>query len=122
LDTSKLVTIVVTAVVAVIAKELVQWLWAMFKTLSVISTIRAKIKAIFTKTNRAIIWDILGVLFYGGVLVNFALKNSPPTRLEILLMLGAAFLMIVMSGSLLFHVGKAAVEREHAAKQRESGT
>lgn len=122
MDRTQLITIIVTAVVSVIAKELFQWFWGVCKTLSITNTIKAKFRALFTKTNRAILWDIVGIVFYGGVLVNFALQDSSPTRLEILLMLGAALLLIIMAVSLLFHVTKASIEREQDAKQRETTT
>jgi hypothetical protein len=118
LDKTQLVTIAVTAVISVIAKELVQWLWGMFKTLSITNTIKAKVRGILTKNNLKIFWDIVGLSFYGGVLVQFALQDSSPTRLEILLMMGAAFMILVTGISLIYHLAQASIDREDAARQR----
>lgn len=107
MDKTQLVTIAVTALITVIAKELVIWLVALVKNLSVINTAREKIKAIFTSTNRVIMADIFALLFYAGVLINFAIGTSTPTRLEILLIFGAAIASLFMAVSLIFHITKA---------------
>src|SRR5438128_196230 len=118
MDKTQLITIAVTAVVSVIAKEVVVWLVGLVKTLSVIGTIKARFKAAFSKNNRAIMKDALALAFYVVLLVYFVRDDSPPTRLVILLMIGIVFAILVMLVSLLWDIGKAQVAREEELKRQ----
>ena len=106
MDKTQLITILVTAVITAIAKEVVVWLVGIVKSLSMIKTIKAKLKAIFNKTNRAIIWDVFTIMLYLAFLVYFARDQSPPTRLEILLVIGVVVAIFIMVVSLLANIVK----------------
>jgi len=106
MDKTQLLTIVITALVSVLGKELITWLVGLVKGTAAVSSARAKLKAIFSKANRAVMIDVLSILFYVGVLVNFALGESAPTRLEVLLIIGAVIALIVMAIALLIDIAK----------------
>lgn len=104
MDKQQIVTIVVTALITVIAKEVFMWATSLVKSTVAASTITAKLKAIFTKTNRSIMFKVLVLLFYVGVLINFSLSESTPTRFEILLIIGSSFAIIFVSLFLIWDI------------------
>ena len=106
MDKTQLITIVVTAVITAIAKEVVVWLVGIVKSLSMIKTIKAKLKAIFNKTNRTIIREAFTITLYLAFFVYFARDPSPPTRFEILLAIGIVFAMFVSVVNLLINIVK----------------
>jgi hypothetical protein len=85
MDKSKLITIVVTAVITAIAKELVTWLLSVTKTLSTRATLRAKVKALFSKYNRAVFLDMGFVIFSTLTLIQVLRDKSPVTRFDVFL-------------------------------------
>lgn len=107
MDKTQLVTIAVTALISVTAKEVVTWLVALLKNTAAAKTITAKIKAMFTEANRAVFFDILVLLFYVVVLVNFALDKAAPTKLDILIAIGAVLACVFMSIALFIDIFKA---------------
>jgi len=112
MDKTQLITIIITAVVSITAKELITWLISLTKKLSVLHTIKEKLKVIFNKTNRAIISDILALLLYVAFLIYFALAEGDATRIEILLVIGATIAVLFLSLSLIFKIVKLKIENE----------
>ena len=115
MDKAQLITIVITAVVSVVAKEVIIWLVSLFKGNSAAKTFAAKLRALFTKSNLEIAGSLLALIFYIGVLINFALAEAPPTRLEILLIIGAVFAILFVGLNLLFEIAKAQANNKNAA-------
>ena len=107
MDNSTLVTIVITAVVSVIAKELMLWVISVVKSTTAAATVKAKLVVVFTRTNVAILTDILAFIFYCFVLAYFAIAPDAPSRIEILLSFFAAIFMLVMAFSLTFRIVRA---------------
>jgi len=107
MDKTQLITIALSALASAITKPLVEWLISVIKTTKTVKTIAAILKIAFSKTNRAVIFDTIILLFYVAVLVSFALEKAAPTKLEILIAIGAAFACLVMGVSLLIKVVKA---------------
>jgi len=80
MDRKQLVTIAITAVTSVIAKEVISWLAAWFRSSAQTQTAREKARTIFNKSNLM----TLGVVVWFGV-TGFALwsklhETSPITR------------------------------------------
>jgi len=109
---TQIVTIIITAVVSVTAKELITWFISVFKNLSAIKTLKGKLKSLFSKPNRVIMTDTFTIVFYSGYLVYFSLRDEPPSRIEILLAFGATFAVIFMIFRLLFHIDKRQIDKE----------
>ena len=104
---TQLITIVVSALVGAIAKPFVEWLISVIKTTEIVKAINAIAKKVFSKTNRVVIFDLLSLSFYVAVLVNFALDKASPTKLDILIAIGASLACLVMSVSLFVHIVRA---------------
>ena len=96
MDKTQLITIAISALFGAVAKSLVSWIVSIIKTTKIVSAVTAKIKIVFSKTNRAVIFDIIALLFYVAVLINFALDKTAPTRLEILIAIGAILACLIM--------------------------
>ncbi len=88
-------------------KSIVSWVVSIIKTTATVRAVVAKLKIAFSKTNRAVMFDILSLLFYVAVLVNFALDKAAPTRLDILIAIGAVLACLVMIVVLSVDVFKA---------------
>jgi len=71
IDKTQLITIAISALFGAVAKSLVDWLASIIKTTHTVSAVTAKIKIIFSKSNRAVMFDMLSLLIYVGVLVNY---------------------------------------------------
>jgi hypothetical protein len=112
MDKTQLITIAISALFGAVAKSLVDWLASIIKTTHTVSAVTAKIKIIFSKSNRAVMFDMLSLLIYVGVLVNFYLSEGSPTRLEILLIVGASLAVIFMLLVLFWDISKAVNERK----------
>ncbi len=111
MDKTQLITIAIAALAGAVAKELVGWIVSIIKTTELVSAVAAKIKIIFSKNNRKVFTDVLSLLFYAAVLVNFAISESAPTRLEILLIIGASLALIFMLFMLSWHISEASRAR-----------
>ena len=111
MDKTQLITIAIAALAGAVAKALVDWIVSIIKTTETVIAVTAKIKIIFSKTNRKVLTDILSLLFYAAVLVNFAISESAPTRLEILLIIGASLALIFMLFMLSWHISEASRAR-----------
>ncbi len=107
MDKIQFLTIVITAAISVIAKELVTWLVTIIKDASAIKSAGAKLRVVFSKSNRVVMMDAFVIVFYISVLVNFGRGDSPPTRLEILIVIGAVLALIFMAIALVVDIVKA---------------
>lgn len=116
MDTTTWITVVITAVVTAIVKELVSWLIGLLKNAAAINTIKAKLKAIFSRTNLAIMSDAGGIIFYTAIVIYFISGMEPPTRIEIVLLIGAIFADLFMIGGLLVRIAKIQIEKENAKR------
>ena len=117
MDKNQLITIAVTAGISVIAKEVVQWLWTVLKNLSTLNTIKAKLKSIFTKTNRKILWALGSTIFYLVVIVSFVRDESPTSRFDMLLIVLFVGALAVSVMTLLWRIAMWQIKREDAKKQ-----
>ncbi|ROZ61475.1 hypothetical protein [Ramlibacter sp. WS9] len=115
MDKTQIATIAITAIVSVVAKEVVTWLVSLAKNASAAKSLAAKAKAIFTRSHMEILASLLALMFYAGVLVNFARTDTPPTRLEILLIVGAVFAMLFVGLNLLWEIAKLQIARKKNA-------
>lgn len=83
MDQKQLVTIAVTALISVTAKEVITWLLSLAKSQVAKETTREKARKIFNKNNRAVIWDVFWLSASVFILVGDLRKTSPITRLDI---------------------------------------
>src|SRR5579859_8119656 len=105
MDRHQLVTIAVTAVISVIAKELVVWLFSLVKIRSASNTTKEKVKKIFSKTNRAIMGDLFWLVLLLVLLIHTMRETTPLTRFDIirivLFMMGLAFWTVALMWDLI---------------------
>ncbi len=104
MENSQLVTIAVTAVISVVSKEIIIWLVSLVKTLSVMSTIKEKVKAIFSPANIKIILDVLSIAIYTLLLAYFASDSAPPTRITVLILIVLVVTIVFLAFMLMYHV------------------
>lgn len=114
MDKTQLITIAISALAGAVAKSLVAWIVSIIKTTKIVKTVTAKIKILFSITNRAVIIDILSLAFYVIVLVNFAFDKAPPTKLDVLIAIGSVLACIFMGIALIIDVAKAIVASKTA--------
>lgn len=112
MDRTQLITIAITAVISVVAKEMVTWLISAIKSAAAFVTFRDKFKAFFNKRNRDILSDVFAIIFFVGVLVNFASSNGTASRLEVLIAIGSVIAILICIFSLLINIAKWSIERE----------
>lgn len=113
MDKIQLTTIAIAALAGAVAKAIVDWIVSIIKTTKTVITVTDKIKAIFSKNNRKVLWDIVVIMFYVSVLINFASKDTSPSRLEILIIVGASFAILFMVVRLAWHIGIVINDREN---------
>jgi hypothetical protein len=111
MDRAQLVTIAVTAVISVIAKEVVTWAVSLVRTLSVIKTIREKVKKIFSRNNLAIFGNLFWLAWLVVLLAHEVRKSTPPTRVEIALIVALIVGIVFQIGFLTFHITWIQAER-----------
>jgi len=83
MDRKQLVTIAITAVVSVIARELLSWVIAWAKITAQTETAKAKARTIFNKNNLAIVWNAFWLLFITTALFYDLRKTGPVTRWDV---------------------------------------
>jgi hypothetical protein len=106
MDRHQLVIIAITAVISVVAKEVVMWLVSLVKTIAVTETIRKKVKKIFSKNNLNIILDILVISFDLWVLVRDLRNPRPMVRTDIIWIILDLICLAAFVGRFLFHVAR----------------
>jgi len=104
MDKTQIITVIVSAITGAIAKPFIEWLISIIKTAEIVKTISAVVKMAFSKTNRAVIFDLASLTFYVAVLVSFARDKSSPTKLDILITIGASLACVIMAVSLFVHI------------------
>ena len=112
MDNNQLITIAVTAVISVIAKEVLTWAVALVKAMAMAQTIRAKLKAMFSRTSLRIMWGLATVVMYTGIIVWIGWTDEPLSGKSLLVIVAAAFFDLVCIISLLVDIGKAIVQQE----------
>ena len=88
MDKNELVKTVVTIVITVIAKEVVQWLWSLVKTSDPARTITAKVKTAFNITNVSVFFQLCNLGWLIWTAFKFVTDPRPPTRVDIALFAG----------------------------------
>lgn len=84
MDRKQLVTIAITAVLSVTAREVFTWIVAWAKAKAQSETTRATARTVFSKKNRKIIWDVLWFAIACAGFWETMTQTSPVTRREIL--------------------------------------
>lgn len=111
MDNTQLTTIAVTAVISVIAKEVVTWLIALVKKTAATATIRAKARAVFRRINFLIFMDLCAIAAYVNWLVQVGWDDSPLSGKAALIMIGCVLGIIAMIGLLFSHINDATTAR-----------
>lgn len=107
MDKSQFMTIVITAVVSVMAKEMVSWSAALVKKIAMAQTTRAKLKAMFSKTSLRIMWDLLVIALYTTIVVSVGWTEGPLSGKALLTLAVLGLLEVVAIASFLADVHKA---------------
>ena len=112
MDKKQLVTIAVTAVVSVIAKELVTWLLAFARIQVLSDRTREKARKAFSQNNRSIMWAVFWFLWVSLGFFRVMRESTPITRWTVVLIiiyfLGIFFWLM----NLLWYVIKARGQRD----------
>ncbi|HKW64873.1 MAG TPA: hypothetical protein VJN89_20125 [Candidatus Acidoferrum sp.] len=77
-------TIVVTAVISVVAKEFLAWVVSLTRTMAARASIKKKLERVFSKKNRTIILDLFVILFALWTLIRDIRNPRPFVRMDIL--------------------------------------
>ena len=77
MDMSQLTTIVITMAVTVISKEVFTWAWALLKTIVATDTIKAKLKATFSRSNLRIFFDLVTIAIFLYPIYFLGWTDSP---------------------------------------------
>ena len=109
MDSSTLVTIVVSAIAGAIAKEAVSGLIAYLKGGWLVDSVKKRL---------GVASEVGGVVVYTAFLIAFARADTPVTGIVVLEILGCSIGLLLSVGSLLFRMAKRQVrlERERTAK------
>jgi hypothetical protein len=108
MDKKQLVTIAVTALISVVAKEAVTWLLSLAKSQTLKSVIREKAKSTLTKNLLSLTWYLIGFSSSLWLLITDIHKQGPVTRRDVLDILLASFGTFFM-GSFLIGYGAYAI-------------
>jgi hypothetical protein len=84
MDRKELVTIAVTAAITFTVTECIKWLGRLAKISAARTVTKEKAKKIFSKNNRAIMFDCLWIISCIVSLVAVMRKSTPITRLDVL--------------------------------------
>jgi hypothetical protein len=100
LDRNQLVTIAVTAAISVTFREVLTWLASLAKISALRTTTKEKVKKIFNKNNRAIIWAVVCLVFNIVFFIDAYRETTPLTRSEVvkivIFFLGIVFWVVTL--------------------------
>ena|SRR3989442_944647 len=85
MDRSQLVTIAVTALISVTAKEVITWLVSLAKSQVRKETTKAKARKIFNKNSFAVVWSTAAISISVYFLVSDIRRNSPISGIDVFL-------------------------------------
>jgi hypothetical protein len=105
MDKNKLLTIAVTALITVTVTETAKWLFAWARITAVSDTTKQKAKTIFSKTNLAIIWNSVWLVFNAIMFVKYVRRTTPITRADVVMipltLFASGFWLLALMWSLL---------------------
>lgn len=107
MDSSQVISHVITAVLAVIAKDVVKWAWDLVKKTAATATTSAKAKAMFSKINLLILFDLLAIAAYVNLIVEKGWTDQPITGKSVLVIVVLVVLIASMIGILSGHLREA---------------
>ena len=110
MDKKQLVTIAITAVVSVIAREIFSSFMAWAKIKAQTETAKARARTIFNKNNRKIIWD--AIWFSGSIwfFISVLHETSPIRRWDVVVLIISVINVIAWGLFLLRDAALAIVE------------
>jgi len=114
MDTAQLTTILVTAVISVIAKEVSMWLWALVKLTATTATVRAKVNAMFTKSNLDILLHLFLTGFYLYIVVSVGWTDDRVSGKDMLIIIGSLIASVFMAVSLIIKIVNAKINAKAA--------
>lgn len=104
MDNKQLITIAVTAVISVIAKEVLSWVVAAVRATATAATMSAKVKMMFTKNNLDIAFHLFIIVFYMYAAAYVGWTDAPLSGKEMMIVIGCIFAASVMALSLLIKI------------------
>ncbi|MGD0840194.1 MAG: hypothetical protein ABSA32_03445 [Candidatus Acidiferrales bacterium] len=114
---NQLLTIAVTVVLTVVLTKLLNWLASLAKISAltpVLAATRERAGRLFSKNNRAILWDIFWVTWSIYFFVLAMRETTPVTRLDIVRICVFLTSFVVCGASLIWHLMAARRTRELA--------
>jgi hypothetical protein len=100
MDKKQLVTIAVTALISVMAKEIVTWLFSLAKSQAAKETTKARVRSMFRPYILAVIWNAIMFLASILFLVSNIRRPGPITRFDVF-MISFWLLMACGNGAFL---------------------
>lgn len=123
MDSSHIWTIIITAVVSVVAKELIQWLLSLLKRLTFPARVKERVRLFLSRPVLGVLVDLLFiVIFIAAIGVNF-LSSEPATKRDIAYVGTLVLLVALMFFVLLVDLVKLAIflgKNERAKKEDEA--
>lgn len=105
MDRAQLITIVVSALIGALAKEIVGWLVSTVKGLTLIPTAYGKFKAFYNGPDGGILANFLNLFFFVGLLIYFARKDGATSNLDVIFISLSTIMILVFLLVLLFQLG-----------------
>jgi hypothetical protein len=108
MDRKQLVTIAITAVTSVIAKELISWLVALVRSTAKTQTAKAKTRTIFSKNNFLTFLAMAWSVTLGALLWSRLHETTPVTRVAVfwvvLSMFNFAFALVMLGANIMLRI------------------
>jgi hypothetical protein len=111
MDKHQLVTIAITAAITVTIRELLAWAVSFPKKWVTSEPTKATARKLFSKANRAIMWDILWIAWMIFLLVRDFRDKSPVTRGDVFAISLLTIGILTWLLSLTWHIGTLRLNR-----------
>ena len=119
MEMSQFTTIVITMVISVISKEVITWAWNLLKTIVVTDTIKAKLRAIFTRSNLRILYDLITIGVFVFTIASIGWTDKPLSGKDVLVIGGAVILLLLSIINLLVDIGRSVIRHETSKSPTE---
>lgn len=104
MDKTQLITIAISALFGAVAKSFVAWIVSIIKTTKMVKAVTAKIKIVFSKTNRKVMFSAFTLIFYTLLLAYFVNLPGTATRLSVLAIVVLVLFILFQAIGLLWHI------------------
>ena len=92
----QLTTIAISALMGAFAKNLVDWILSNIKTTTIVINTTDKVKVVFSKNNRGILYLRLVLLLFIAYILRFLIIDDNPSRFEIVMLVFTCILSVLL--------------------------